>query len=262
MKTKNKIALVLGGGGFRIYAHLGVIKVLDEMGIKPDYIAAASSGSLIGVLLASGKSYKEIENLLLKNKHLTLLDPVLKFNGLLRGKRKVKKVLNFLKIKTFEELKIPLIINATDINDGKEIVFKKGPLFPAIQASSAFPGIFYPVKLKGKYLVDGGIYSTLPIHLLPKVDTVIAIDISYFYKKIKKSSSFAHILRQSLFFIQKQQVKQEIELELLKNKSRKIILISPKVEAYSLFEFRKKKLIELFKLGEEEARRVLKKNIF
>ena len=162
------MGLVLSGGGARGLAHIGVLKVLERENIIFDYIAGTSMGAILGAAYASGKKIEEIEEVALKISKRTELIKLLDLSPRRRGLLEGHKVREFLRklfgdFTTFEQLRIPLSINAVDLKTGKEIVFEHGDLLPAIFASSAIPGIFSPVSIKNYFLVDGGVLNNLPV---------------------------------------------------------------------------------------------------
>ena len=165
---QTKIGLVLSGGGARGLAHIGVLKILEKEGISFDFIAGTSMGAILGAAFVSGKRIEEIEEIALKFSKRTelikLLDLSPRKRGLLEG-HKVREFLGrfFGNITTFEQLQIPMAINAVDLKTGKEIVFTHGELLPAIYASSAIPGLFSPVSFQNYFLVDGGVLNNLPV---------------------------------------------------------------------------------------------------
>jgi NTE family protein len=160
-----KIGYALGGGGARGLSHIGVIKVLEEHGIFPDVIAGTSIGALVGALYASGLRAGDIERALrLDLRRLALLADVrLSFSGLVQGKRVASALKSFLGDLTFSDLKIPFACVATDIIHGQQVVIRTGPVITAVRASISVPGIFTPVKVRGRYLVDGGLVNMVPV---------------------------------------------------------------------------------------------------
>ena len=123
---KYKIGLVLSGGGARGFAHLGVIQALNEAGIFPDVISGTSAGALVGVLYADGYTSKEILKLLNTGSRLDFMRPALPREGLLQINGIIKILKTSLRAKTFKELKIPLFVSATDLNNGKAVYFSEG----------------------------------------------------------------------------------------------------------------------------------------
>jgi NTE family protein len=184
--AKYKIGLALGGGGARGYAHLGILKALEEKGIKPDIISGVSAGALAGVFIASGKNPEEILEMMKKHSITDFAKVILPHNGLLSLDRMKKMLKEHLEVKTFSELKIPLYIAATNIIEGKAEYFNEGPLMPVLQASMSIPVLFAPVEIDGLLYSDGGIMDNLPVApLLKKCRKIIAISISPI-QKIKK----------------------------------------------------------------------------
>ncbi|MCX6253774.1 MAG: patatin-like phospholipase family protein [Bacteroidia bacterium] len=160
---KHKIGLVLSGGGARGFAHLGLIQALNDVGIYPDVISGSSAGALIGVLYADGYKPKEILSLLNSGSRLDFMRPALPREGLLQIGGIIKILKTSLRAKTFEDLKIPLYVSATDLNNGKAVYFSKGDLLDPVIASSSIPVLFQPVKINNISYVDGGVLDNLPI---------------------------------------------------------------------------------------------------
>lgn len=181
-KKPIRIALVLGGGGSKGLAQLGAIKELEAAGIRPDLIVGCSAGSMIGAFYADDPTLATMGMELLKLKRSHLLDMHFfpsRF-GLARGQSIQQFMETHLKAKTFEQLSIPLIVVATDLFTGEIIELSQEELPVAIRASCAYPGIFTPVLLHNRYLVDGGVSSPLPVEIAKKygADLVIVIDVS------------------------------------------------------------------------------------
>lgn len=160
---KFKTGLVLSGGGARGFAHLGVIQALNEAGIFPDVISGTSAGAIVGVLYADGYAPKEILALMSWASRFDFMRPALPREGLLQinGVDRILKA--NLRAKTFEDLKIPLFVSATDLNQGKSVYFSKGDLFEPVMASASIPVLFQPVKINNVSYVDGGVLDNLPI---------------------------------------------------------------------------------------------------
>lgn len=161
--NKYKIGLVLSGGGARGFAHLGVIQALNDAGIFPDIISGTSAGALVGVLYADGYSPKEILHLMNPGSRLDFMRPTLPREGLLQISGIVKILKSHLHAKTFEELKMPLYVSATDLNNGKAVYFSEGDLLDPVIASASIPVLFQPVIINNTYYVDGGVLDNLPL---------------------------------------------------------------------------------------------------
>ncbi|MEI8224596.1 MAG: patatin-like phospholipase family protein [Bacteroidota bacterium] len=164
MKGKQyKIGLVLSGGGARGFAHLGLIQALNDAGIYPDVISGTSAGALAGVLYADGHTPKEIHKIMNSGSRLDFLRPALPREGLLQIGGVIKILKNCLRSKTFEELKIPLYVSATDLNNGKVVYFSTGDLLDPVIASASIPVLFRPVMINNICYVDGGVLDNLPV---------------------------------------------------------------------------------------------------
>jgi NTE family protein len=153
----------LSGGGARGFAHLGVIQALNEAGIFPDVVSGTSAGALAGVLYCDGHTPNEILKFMKVESRLSYMRPAMPRDGLLQISGIIKILEAHLKAKTFEELKIPLYVAATDLNKGKAVYFSKGELLTPVIASASIPVLFKPVIINKVYYVDGGVMDNLPI---------------------------------------------------------------------------------------------------
>ena len=163
---KYGIGFVLSGGGARGFAHLGFIEALNEEGIFPDIISATSAGALVGVLYADGYKPREILDMLNTGHRLDYMRPAIPREGLLQMNGIIKILKANLRSHTFEELKIPMSVTATDINNGKVVYFSEGELLNTVVASSSIPVLFQPVKIGNFYFVDGGVLDNFPVRPL------------------------------------------------------------------------------------------------
>ncbi|MCF8999532.1 patatin-like phospholipase family protein [Acinetobacter nectaris] len=178
-KHKPIIALVLGSGGARGYAHIGAIEALESQGIRPDFIVGTSAGSIVGAMYASGKTADEMKNIALNMKVNDVREITLTRKGFLDGEKVsdfVNKQIDYLPL---EKMKIPLYIVATELKTGAKTVFDYGNTGQAVQASTAIPSMFIPAKIAGKEYVDGGLVSPVPVEVARHLgaDIVIAVDI-------------------------------------------------------------------------------------
>jgi len=165
-ETNPKIALALGSGAARGLAHIGVLKVLEEERIPIDLISGTSIGAALGALYAAGVSVHRMEEVMrdLDWRALArLIDPTLPTSGLIDGKRVATFFEELLPVTTFEELRIPLAVTATDVETGEALVIRKGNLLEGLRAAVAFPGIFTPVAFGERFLVDGGLINPVPV---------------------------------------------------------------------------------------------------
>jgi len=194
-----KIGIAFGGGGARGIAHLLMIEALEELGLKPSAVSGSSIGAVVGAFYAAGFNSKEMREILyqllkpksdsvfdflLKSdiiKLFSMFDPQFIKSGFIKGDKFHKFLQSHLKISKFEELEVPLKISATDYWKKEQVVFDKGDLLPAIRASYSLPGLFTPIKIKNKILIDGGAVNPLPYDLImEQCDITIAIDITSF----------------------------------------------------------------------------------
>jgi NTE family protein len=178
------IGLALGGGAARGFAHIGVIKVLEANGIKPNVIVGTSAGSVISAIYASGITANELQQIAIDLDEATITDWTNPFSGkmggMIKGDALQSKINQLVKNRPIEQMKIPLGIVATDLKTGNPILFQRGDTGQAVRASSSVPGIFMPTVIQGKEYVDGGLTSPVPIKFTRNLgaDIVIAVNIS------------------------------------------------------------------------------------
>jgi len=168
VKIKYKIGLVLSGGGARGFAHLGVIQALNESGIFPGVISGTSAGAIVGALYADGYKPKEILKLMNSKSSLDYFSLTVPKGGFLKISGVIRTLSANLRAKSFNELKIPLYVTATDLNNGKAVYFSSGNLLQAIIASSSIPVLFRPFTIDNIQYVDGGVLDNLPIRPIEK----------------------------------------------------------------------------------------------
>lgn len=180
--VKPKIGLALGGGAARGFAHVGVIQVLEEAGIKPDLVVGTSAGSVVAALYASGKSGPQLLHVAQTMEESAFTDWVLPgFNrGVIKGEALAKYINTQVGGLTIEKMNIPLGVVATDLHSGEPVLFRRGDTGTAVRASSAVPAVFQPVTIAGHEYVDGGLVSPVPVRFAKAMgaDLVIAVDIS------------------------------------------------------------------------------------
>ena len=177
-----KLGLALGGGAARGFAHIGVIQVLEEAGLRPDFVAGTSAGSVVAALYASGKTGAQLQQIGESMEEAAITDWTLPvFNsGILRGDALARYVNQQVGGRAIENMTLPLGIVATDLYSGEMMVFQKGDTGKAVRASSAVPAIFQPVKISGRSYVDGGLVSPVPVRAARRMgaQVVLAIDIT------------------------------------------------------------------------------------
>jgi len=182
-----KVVLVLGGGGAKGLAHVGVLSVLEEEGVIPDLIIGSSAGSLIGALYADHPNANDLVKRLVRTKqkdvmqldYLSLIRMLWQLDGLNDGKLLTQYMQRQLTSKNFNQLKIPLIVVTTDMINNQPFLIGTGEILPAIHASSAVPFVFTPVKLYGRVLIDGGVISPVPVEIAKSLHPtlIIAVDV-------------------------------------------------------------------------------------
>ncbi|MBN2423316.1 patatin-like phospholipase family protein [Candidatus Woesearchaeota archaeon] len=248
-----KIGLVLSGGGVRGFAHAGVLKVLEKHRIKVTAIAGTSMGSIIGAMYASGLTAAKIEELILNFRLQDLfrvIDLSFSNKGFVRGEKILKYFMTLIKAKRFEELKIPLVVNAVDIISEKEIIFRKGDLSEALSASTCFPGVFEPKIIKDKLMMDGGLQNPLALGLLKKynLDFSILVNVTTgFSKEINwEKPSVIDIFKQSINIMQDELIKLR-----LNTTKEDYILIQPDVGKTRLWDIRNSR--KIINMGEKAA---------
>lgn len=175
-----RIGLALGGGAARGFAHIGVIQVLEEQGIQPALVAGTSAGSLVAALYASGKNGREMAALALAMDEGAITDWAFPTRGLIRGEALARYVRDQTGGRTIEQMRLPLGIVATDLDNGAPVLFQRGDTGTAVRASSAVPAVFQPVLIGAREYVDGGLVSPVPVRFARQMgaDLVIAVDIS------------------------------------------------------------------------------------
>jgi NTE family protein len=276
-----KIGLALSGGGAKGLAHIGVLKVLEEVGVPIDYIAGTSMGSIVGALYAIGYQADEMKKLALTTDWANLLTdevsrryvameekiwdarymgsfPISKKgvqlpSGLIAG----QKISNFLSrltwsvhhINDFSQLPIPFTCVATDVATGEAVAIDSGFLPDAIRASMAIPTVFTPIKLQDRLLVDGGLVRNLPAEDVKRMgaDIIIGVDVSFTLLPLEDINSFLDIITQSLSFVEAQS----------REKQHKLcnVLIQPDITGLTMFSFNE--VEEIINRGEIAARQVL-----
>lgn len=175
-----RLGLALGGGAARGFAHIGVLQVLEEQGLKPDLIVGTSAGSVVATLYAAGKSPTELGTMAMTLDESSITDWIFPGRSLLKGEALAKFVRTATAGKQIEGMRLPLGIVATDLGSGQPILFRRGDPAVAVRASSAVPAVFEPVKIGGREYVDGGAVSPVPVRYAKQMgaEVVIAVDIS------------------------------------------------------------------------------------
>jgi NTE family protein len=181
-KRVPKLGLALGGGAARGFAHVGVIQVLEEAGIKPDLVVGTSAGSVVAAFYASGKDGAQLQKAAETMEEATITDwtvPLLG-RGMMRGDGLARYINKQTGGRRIEDMKMPLGIVATDLKTGEGVLFQRGDTGTAVRASSAVPSVFEPVRIGAREFVDGGLVSPVPVRYARQMgaEYVLAIDIS------------------------------------------------------------------------------------
>ena len=172
-----RVGVALGGGFARGLAHIGVLKVLVENQISIDALAGTSIGSIVAAGFASGCTIDQMVAVARQTRWNSFARWTFPRLGFATNERLEPFLLKALPCRTFEQLKLPLAIVATDINTGEAVIFRKGDLMLPLRASCSFPGLFVPIEYAGRLLLDGAIVNNLPVSALPDVDLVVAVRI-------------------------------------------------------------------------------------
>ena len=198
-KVTPRVALVLGGGAARGFAHVGVIRVLEQEKIPMHLIVGTSVGSIIGALYAATPHSPNLESIALQLERNDLVDySILTLKkGLIIGDRLERFVSQKVAVSRIEDLAIPFAAVATDIRTGDRVILNRGPLAPAVHASCALPAVFQPVELDGRLLVDGGLLESLPVPTAKFLgaDVTIAVDVGTRVKDIQAADIVTIIIQ-------------------------------------------------------------------
>ena len=182
VKRSPRIGLALGGGAARGFAHVGVIAVLEEAGLRPSYVVGSSAGSLVAALYASGKSSAQLQQAALNMEEVAITDWLLPIfgRGMLRGDALARHVNDLVAGRLIEDMPMALGVVATDLGSGQAVLFRRGDTGTAVRASSAVPAVFVPVRISGRDYVDGGLVAPVPVSFARQMgaEFVIAVDIS------------------------------------------------------------------------------------
>ena len=281
---KPQLGLALGGGGMKGLAHVGALYVLEEYRLKPDFIAGCSIGAIIGGFYAAGYSAQALAQLLQQIDLPSFFS--FRFDGMgLFDTTKFRHFLEeYLPFHQIEELPLSFAAIATDLETGEEVILDKGPLIDAILASSAVPGIFPPVNIDGRLLIDGGVVNNLPVSVLLDRNMDYTIAVRLFKKSVWKEPPLTDTREHPSFIDTSQQallagliarvkaqarrripqafyiIKRSLDIiiahheELRLSKYPPDILIEPEVADIGILEFRDERKEEILQRGIQAAR--------
>jgi len=281
IKNNRRIGLVLGGGGAKAAAEIGVLKVLDSLNIRVDYIAGSSMGAVVGGLYASGYTAKQIESLFLEEEWLQLFNKNEMFSttnfartfwGRIRDDHFEEMLRERLKCSCFEETEIPFKCTASKIEDNtylSELVLSEGPfLAKAIHASMSWPAPivgYKPVDYLGMKLVDGGMLNNLPVDvIIENVDAIIAVDLEQKHRNGNEDEQSNTTNEQNIiypwlvYWIINHPEKQKYHQNVAEAKKIGNVYINPDLTGYDIFSFDKRKMQEMIDLGVDAALKQIK----
>ena len=243
------IGLALGGGFARGIAHVGVLKVLEEANIPVRIVAGTSVGALIGASYCSGLSPTELEDVARSARFTTFARWTLSRYGFASNDRMIAFLTRTLKVKTFEELRIPLGVTATDFNTGEGVVFHSGSLIEPVRASCAYPGMFLPVNIRGRWLVDGMLSHPVPSQPLREMgaERVLAVHLRGQWARDGAPRHLFDVIGQSFAIAQDRMAPLW--------RSAADLVIEPDVAVFEYDDF--KRAGDLVRAGEEAMRKAL-----
>lgn len=243
METAKRIGVTLSGGGARGIGHIGVLKALDEMGIPIHALAGTSSGAITAAFYAAGYSPDIILKIITEKKIGLLMRPSLN-RGIMHLDKVEKLLQEFLGDISFEDLKIPLVVNATDLNEGVTVYFSSGKLIRILIASSSVPILYRPVKVDNKLLVDGGVLNNLPVEgLLGNCDVKIGVH-SNAVNHQAQIRTFRNIIERTFHLL----INNSVQPQFAKFD---LLIEPPELKHYSMLAYTKAQ--EIFTIGYEHA---------
>lgn len=247
------LALVLGGGASRGFAHVGVIKALEKQGVRPDIVVGTSAGSFVGALYAGGYDAVALEVIALGMERDQLRDVIFPDRGFVKGELLQDFINQYLDNRSIEALPRRYAAVATDLQSGALMVFNRGNTGMAVRASSSIPGLFQPVRIAGRDYVDGGLVSPVPVRVARKMkpDLVIAVDVSLRPDNATEIRDILDVLSQSINIMGKELGQAEMH--------EADVVIRPDVSEIGTADFASRKLaIEMGeKAAEENLPRIL-----
>ncbi len=243
------LGLALGGGFARGIAHIGVLKVFEAEGIPISFVAGTSVGALVGAAYCSGATPDELEEIASRVRFRDLARWTLSRYGFATNLRMTAFLNKILKVKTFEELRIPLAVTATDFASGAGVVFRSGPLVDPVRASCAYPGVFLPVTVNGRLLVDGMLAHSLPCSPTREMgaERVVAVNL--------KSTWVGTVGPRHIFDVIGQCFSIAQEVNCGQARASADLVIEPDVTGYRYDDFEHS--ADLVRIGEEAARQAL-----
>lgn len=240
-KRKHKYGFVLSGGGAKSFAHLGVIKALREHGVEPDIYSATSGGALAATLLSDGYEPDEILSFFEKLGFRDFTDFVFPLSGISRTTRIEELLKKYLRARTFEDLRVPVSITASNFDTGVAEHFSSGDLLEPLIASCCIPIVYIPKKIKEVHYVDGGLFQNMPVSpIRKKCRKIVAINVNPLASASHEEGSLRSILERTIHLV--------IHSNTESDKQLADIYIEPKeLTNYSLYAIHKSK--DIFEVG-------------
>jgi NTE family protein len=235
--------VALGGGFARGIAHIGVLHALEQNGFTIDYISGTSAGALAGMAYASGLPFEEVVRRATALRFGVFGQWRFSWLGLASNQKLEFYPKRHLNISTFEELRIPITIAATDLITGEPVYYDRGPLGPPLRASCAYPGLFQPVQYQGRTLVDGFVGATVPVEGVAQMGADVIVAVFLDAEALIKPTNFTDVIGRSFTIIQR-----HADLEW---RGRADVVVEPRVREFAWDDFAKTP--QLVKAGEEAA---------
>lgn len=249
---KYPLGIALSGGGAKGFAHLGVLQALGEYGIEPDIIAGTSAGALAGVLYADGHSPSEILDFFKGKDFRDFAAFSIPQGGLFKSAKLHSFLKKNLRARTFEDLKFPLRIVATNIEQGISSVFTSGALIPIVVASCSYPVVFKPVEIDGKHFIDGGVFKNFPVSVIREdCEKIIGVNVSPLTVQ-KYKNSLLYVVERSFHYMS---LANTLEDRMLCD----LLIESTSVSKFSTFSL--DHVQEIFDIGYEVAKRKLARDL-
>lgn len=237
-----KVGIVFSGGAVRGFAHLGILKALHEMGIFPEHISGVSAGSIVGAFAACKVEAEEAYDLIERSNYKSYLKLAFSRMGFLKLD-KVEDLLQQHLPRNFEDLALPLTVNATDLATGEEVFFDSGPLIRPILASCCLPGLFEPVTINQKQLIDGGVLNHMPYEPLENhCKIIIGCHCNPVGYLDTPASSMKSVLMRSLYLATAKASHQ-------KSQRFDVFIEPPQLQNFNVFDTKKSR--DIFRIGYE-----------
>jgi NTE family protein len=251
MKSKVKVGIALSGGGIRGISHLGVLKALSEIGIVPAKVSGTSAGAIVGAMYCQGYQPEEILRIIVETNFFKFMRPAISWNGILKMESIGELYRVYFPHNDFAQLKTPLAVAATDIKKGKVVYFDEGELIKPIMASSSIPGMFAPIVIGERFLVDGGVLNNLPVEPLEGIcDFVIGVNCNHLPEESNISNMKKLIERAVIMSMNYNVYSRKAKCD--------FFIEAPGLGKYGVFDL--KKSPELFRAGYDQTMRVVEEN--